>query len=101
MITGTVTGAVVEGNVGDAPVTASGTISISDVDDDDSPVFNDVASTLGDNAYGSFTLTAGTWAYTLDQIGGPKSRCGQYRQRHDHLHRDGWKQSTDYRHDHG
>ena len=41
--------------------------SISDVDDDDSPVFNDVASILGDNAYGSFTLTSGTWTYTLDQ----------------------------------
>ena len=67
VITGTVTGAVTEGNVGDAPVTATGSISISDVDDDDSPVFNDVPSTLGDNAYGSFTLTAGTWTYTLDQ----------------------------------
>ena len=31
------------------------------------PLFNDVAATLGDNAYGSFTLTAGTWTYTLDQ----------------------------------
>ena len=67
VITGTVTGAVNEGNVGDAPVTATGSIAISDVDDDDSPAFNDVASTVGDNAYGSFTLTAGTWTYTLDQ----------------------------------
>ncbi len=67
VITGTVAGAVLEGNVGDAPVTATGSISISDVDADDSPVFNDVASTVGDNAYGAFTLTSGTWTYTLDQ----------------------------------
>ena len=67
VITGTVTGAVNEGNIGDAPVTATGSISISDADDDDSPVFNDVASTVGDNAYGSFVLTSGTWTYTLDQ----------------------------------
>ena len=67
VITGTVTGAVLEGNVGDAPVTATGSIAITDVDDDDNPVFNDVASTIGDNSYGSFTLTAGTWTYTLDQ----------------------------------
>jgi VCBS repeat-containing protein len=67
IITGTVAGAVFEGNVGDAPVTATGSIAISDVDGDDSPVFNNVAATLGDNSYGSFTLTAGTWTYTLDQ----------------------------------
>ena len=67
VITGTVAGAVLEGNVGDAPVTATGSIRISDVDADDSPVFNDVASTVGDNAYGAFTLTSGTWTYTLDQ----------------------------------
>ncbi len=67
VITGTVAGAVLEGNVGDAPVTATGSIGISDVDADDSPVFNDVASTLGDNSYGSFVLTSGTWTYTLDQ----------------------------------
>ena len=53
VITGTATGAVTEGNVGDAPVTATGSISISDVDADDSPVFNDVPGTRGDNAYGS------------------------------------------------
>ena len=39
----------------------------SDVDGDDSPTFNDVGSTVGDNGYGSFTLTSGTWTYTLDQ----------------------------------
>ena len=67
VITGTVAGAVLEGNVGDAPVTATGSIAVSDVDDDDSPAFNDVASAVGDNSYGSFSLTAGIWTYTLDQ----------------------------------
>ena len=67
VISGTVTGAVTEGNVGDAPVTATG----------DSPSATSMmttarrspmsASTLGDNSYGSFTLTGGTWIYTLDQ----------------------------------
>ena len=50
VITGTVTGAVLEGNVGDAPVTATGSIAITDVDDDDNPVFNDVGTTVGDNS---------------------------------------------------
>ena len=56
-----------EGNVGDAPVTATGSIAISDVDGDDSPSFADVASTAGDNGFGAFELTGGTWTYTLDQ----------------------------------
>ena len=67
VISGTVTGAVTEGDVGDAPVTATGSISISDVDGDDSPSFADVASTAGDNGFGAFELTGGTWTYTLDQ----------------------------------
>ena len=67
VISGTVTGAVTEGDVGDPPVTATGTITISDVDDDDNPFFPDVASTPGDNAFGDFVLTSGTWTYTLDQ----------------------------------
>ena len=67
VVTGSVTGAVTEGNVGDAVVTATGTLSISDVDDDDSPSFSNVASTRGANNYGSFTLSSGTWTYTLDQ----------------------------------
>ena len=67
VISGAVTGAVTEGNVGDAPVTATGSIAISDVDGDDSPSFADVASTAGDNGFGAFELTGGTWTYTLDQ----------------------------------
>ena len=67
VIPGTFTGAVNEGNVGDAPVTASGTLAINDIDDDDAPTIADQGSTPGDNAYGSFVLTGGTWTYTLDQ----------------------------------
>ena len=67
VITGTVVGAVTEGNVGDTPVTATGTLSIVDLDADDTPSFADVGATAGDNAYGSFTLSGGTWTYTLDQ----------------------------------
>ena len=67
VVSGTHTDGVTEGNVGDAAVTASGSLGISDVDADDSPVFNDVASTTGDNGYGSFVLSSGTWTYTLDQ----------------------------------
>ncbi|MFK8081494.1 MAG: VCBS domain-containing protein, partial [Granulosicoccus sp.] len=67
VVAGTVIGAVTEGDVGDAAETATGSISISDADDDDAPSFADVAATTGDNAYGSFVLTSGTWTYTLDQ----------------------------------
>ena len=66
VITGTFTGAVAEGDVGDT-ATATGALSISDVDADDSPSFADVASTGGDNGFGSFELVAGVWTYTLDQ----------------------------------
>ena len=68
VISGSHTGSVTEGNIGDAPVTASGTLGISDVDDADSPVFNAVDSTLGANEYGDFVLLSnGNWTYTLDQ----------------------------------
>ena len=43
IVSGTVTGAVNEGNVGDPPVTASGTIAISDVDASDTPDFADTS----------------------------------------------------------
>ena len=66
VIAGTTTGSVTEGNVGDTE-TASGTLTVSDVDGDDSPSFADVGSTAGDNGYGAFELTGGTWTYTLDQ----------------------------------
>uniref|UniRef100_UPI0030EF7DA0 retention module-containing protein n=1 Tax=uncultured Gilvimarinus sp. TaxID=1689143 RepID=UPI0030EF7DA0 len=63
VIGGVSTGTVAE----DGTQTASGALSISDVDSSDNPVsFADVASTAGDNAYGSFVLSGGSWTYTLD-----------------------------------
>ncbi|MEX0298239.1 MAG: VCBS domain-containing protein [Kordiimonas sp.] len=67
VIGGTTTGSVTEGNVGDAAVTATGALTITDVDVGDNPSFADVASTAGGNGYGSFELSSGTWTYTLDQ----------------------------------
>ena len=58
VISGTFSGAVVEGDIGDT-ATATGSLSISDVDADDSPSFADVASTGGDNGFGSFELVTG------------------------------------------
>ncbi|KKA43959.1 VCBS domain-containing protein, partial [Salinivibrio sp. KP-1] len=63
-VTGSFIGSVTEGNVGDAPVTASGTLSISDVDGDDNPTF---ANTTETGTYGSLELVNGNWTYTLDQ----------------------------------
>ena len=63
VIGGTSTGAVTE----DGSLTASGGLTITDIDSSDNPVsFNDQASTLGTNGYGNFELTAGTWTYTLN-----------------------------------
>src|SRR4029077_8054234 len=63
VITGTFTGAVSEDNVG----SASGALAITDVDANDNPVtFADVASTAGDNNYGTFQLVSGTWTYALN-----------------------------------
>ncbi|AMO57234.1 hypothetical protein GZ77_16470 [Endozoicomonas montiporae] len=67
VVSGTYTGSVTEGDAGDAPVTATGSLSISDVDDDDAPSFADRAAIAGDQGYGSFVLSAGQWTYTLDQ----------------------------------
>ncbi|OOE32088.1 hypothetical protein BZG00_16285, partial [Salinivibrio kushneri] len=53
-----------EGDVGDAPVTATGTIAISDIDGDDAPSF---ADTTEAGTYGSLELVDGDWTYTLDQ----------------------------------
>jgi VCBS repeat-containing protein len=66
-ITGDVGGSVTEGNVGDSPETDSGTLLISDIDGDDNPFFPDVVSSGGDNGYGNFEMSSGTWTYTLDQ----------------------------------
>jgi VCBS repeat-containing protein len=64
VIGGTTTGSVTEEDVdGSGNLTASGTLSISDVD---SPTtFAAQAGTAGDNSYGTFTLaTNGAWTYT-------------------------------------
>ncbi|MGZ7307028.1 VCBS domain-containing protein, partial [Streptococcus pyogenes] len=63
-VTGEFVGSVTEGNEGDAPVTATGTIAISDVDGDDTPTFADTTET---GTYGSLELVDGDWTYTLDQ----------------------------------
>ncbi|OOF27456.1 VCBS domain-containing protein, partial [Salinivibrio proteolyticus] len=57
-------GSVTEGNEGDAPVTATGTLAISDIDDDDNPTF---ADTTEAGTYGSLELVNGNWTYTLEQ----------------------------------
>ena len=56
-------GTVAEGDIGDV-VTATGTLSISDVDAGDNPAF---ADTTVNGAYGSLALVGGNWTYTLDQ----------------------------------
>ncbi len=61
-VSGTFIGTVSEDNI----LTTSGNLSISDVDGDDNPVFNDVVVTNGDNNYGTFELTGGVWTYTLN-----------------------------------
>ncbi|MGF1761752.1 VCBS domain-containing protein, partial [Photobacterium sagamiensis] len=66
-VSGSFSGEVSEGNIGDAAVTTGGSIAISDVDNGDTPGFDNVASTAGDNGYGSFELVDGNWTYTLDQ----------------------------------
>ncbi|MCP4391053.1 MAG: hypothetical protein GY802_22365, partial [Gammaproteobacteria bacterium] len=63
VIGGTTTGTVAE----DGTLTASDTLSISDVDTSDNPIsFNDVAATLGDNGYGNFEITGNAWTFTLN-----------------------------------
>ncbi|OOE34682.1 hypothetical protein BZG00_15910, partial [Salinivibrio kushneri] len=63
-VSGSFTGSVTEGNEGDASVTATGTIAITDVDDGDAPSF---ADTTEAGTYGSLELVNGDWTYILDQ----------------------------------
>nr|WP_286198125.1 VCBS domain-containing protein [Salinisphaera sp. G21_0] len=67
VVSGAVSGSVTEGNEGDSPATATGSLIITDADDDDYPGFADQGITGGDNGYGSFELNDGTWTYTLNQ----------------------------------
>jgi len=63
VLTGTTGGVVTE----DGTPNATGTLSITDVDTSDNPVFfPDEGASLGDNGYGNFTLIAGTWDYALN-----------------------------------
>ena len=63
VIGGTATGNVTE----DGTLSASGTLTISDVDTSDNPInWLDAAATLGDNGYGDFEIISGTWTYTLN-----------------------------------
>ena len=39
----------------------TGTLTISDVDSDDAPIFADVVNTAGDNGYGTFNIVNGVW----------------------------------------
>ncbi|WP_394208935.1 VCBS domain-containing protein [Enterovibrio calviensis] len=62
VVTGVTSGGIDLG--ADTPETStSGTLSISDVDDGDSPSFT---NTTIDGDYGTFTLTDGNWTYTVD-----------------------------------
>jgi len=63
-----VLGGVVIGTVAeDGTATATGTLTISDVDTLDNPVsFPSVGTTAGSNGYGSFVLAGSNWTYTLD-----------------------------------
>ncbi|MFK7885911.1 MAG: VCBS domain-containing protein, partial [Gammaproteobacteria bacterium] len=45
---------------------ASGSLSITDVDRADNPLFEDVAPVISDNGYGRFEMQSGVWTYTLD-----------------------------------
>jgi len=69
VISGDVTGAVVEagsGNDGGTP-TATGILTSTDVDNAPNSFQAVVAATAGDNGYGSYTVAAdGSWTYTLD-----------------------------------
>ena len=72
-ITGTDTGAVVESGLNPANTpfpgtpTATGTLTVTDVDAGDNELVPVTAGTAGANGYGTFQVAAnGTWTYTLD-----------------------------------
>ena len=63
VVGGDVVGSVTE----DGTLVDSGTLTISDTDTSDNPVnWIDVASTVGDNGFGSFVISGNTWTYTLN-----------------------------------
>ncbi len=62
VIGGIATGSVSE----DTSLTATNTLTITDVDTPDTPSFTNVAPALGDNGFGDFEITGNTWTYTLN-----------------------------------
>jgi VCBS repeat-containing protein len=73
VIGGSFTGTVAE----DGAATATGALSITDTDTGDNPVgFPDETATAGDNGYGNFVLTGGTWTYSLNNAHGAVQALG-------------------------
>jgi VCBS repeat-containing protein len=71
VIDGTIEGDVVEaggvGNGTEGTLTATGTLSATDLDNDDDSFIAVTTDTLSDAEYGTFQMTAGgVWTYTLD-----------------------------------
>ncbi len=64
IISGDFSATVQEGDLGDDPVIATGTLTISDPDEDDNPSFPDL---LREGDFGTFSLISGNWTYILDQ----------------------------------
>ena len=62
VIGGIATGSVSE----DTSLTASNTLTLTDVDNPDNPSFDDVSPSLGDSGFGDFEMTGNTWTYTLN-----------------------------------
>ena len=74
VIAGTFTGAVTE----DDGLTATGALTITDVDENDNPVtLADVAAMAGDRTYGTFPLSGGVWRYTLNHAAVQNLDAGQ------------------------
>ena len=65
VVTGDAIGSLTEQGE-DSVVTATGSLSINDVDTDDSPSFADVTDAATVSGYGTVSLADGEWVYTLD-----------------------------------
>ena len=68
-------------------------LTISDTDTSDTPSFADVGATAGDNNYGTFEMTAGTWTYTLDNNNAAVQALdvGETLNRYAYLYRHRWQ----------
>ena len=73
VVGGDVTGSVTE----DGTLVDSGTLTISDTDTSDNPVsWIDVASTVGNNGFGSFVISGNTWTCLLYTSPSPRDQRG-------------------------